>query len=589
VSEVTPSRDHRLGQVVRRLGAGQLAVESPSARELPFTAVFAIACVFTLFEGAIPRPGVVTVSAVVVALVQAVSVMGRWHRLPRWVPLVFPLLQIAALVAFAYGSGHDSGLFAAMLFLPVISLALQAGYAGVALGTLATAVLVALPLDGSLPADERIQRRIGGIIIVLCVFLVGAGTSAVTTRLRAQALALTESRDRATALGARIEAARALLASIVDAATEQLVAAVDGDGRILLASPGARTLLKTDELMRPGASILPYFSGAELRDAAVERGLGDSPADRLRTIVGSAADGHTERREWTLTRPDGTSFPAEVTVLRRTGLDEPGQDGYLLVATDITERRQAERLQDEFIGLVSHELRTPLASILGYVDLLRLDDSLSVEQIRQLDVIERNARRLLRLVEDLLLSVQVVAGTFELRGERVDVREIARRSVATLAPSADAAGVVVTVDAPEAVPLESDAERLDQIVENLVANAIKFSPRDTTVTVSVRPEEGAEGGRRARILVTDHGEGMTPDVLAKVTQRFFRADEAHRRKVRGIGLGLSVTEAIVTTHGGTIAIESSPGEGTAVTVDLPDLPTPPPEPASTSQTATSTE
>ncbi len=570
---------HDLGRLVR----SQIDTGVLGARELPFTVVFAITVTAVLLADDVLGPVSLLISVLLAALVQAVAAVGLVRRWPPRVGLVFPLLQIVALVLFAYATGYDRGLFVGLLFLPVINLALQPGRAGVVLGTLAVAVLVFLP-PGSGATRERLENRIGGVILVICVFLVAAGASAVTTRLRAQADALAESRDRAKALGDRVEAARAVLASIVDAATEQLVIATDQDGRVLLASPGASTLLRSPDVTRVGASILPYFSEEELRDVAAQRGIPDAPADRMRIIVGAAAHGRTEHRDWTLVRAAGSPFPAGVIVLRRPSLDEPLQDGYLIVATDITERRKAEQLQDEFIGLVSHELRTPLASILGYVDLLLLDESLSDEQVGQLAVIARNARRLLRLVEDLLLSGQVAAGTFQLHGEHVDVGDIVRASVTSLRLNAEAAGVTVAVDAPVPVPLRSDAERLDQVIENLVANAIKFSARGATVDISVRPLDGG-----ARVVVSDTGIGMTARELEQVRTPFFRADEASRGRVRGVGLGLSVTDAIVAAHGGTMTFVSAPGEGTTVTVDLPDLPTPTPERSSPPRPAASTE
>lgn len=544
-----------------RLVRSQVDAGTVGVRELPFTVVFGVACVSVMLADDLPRPRAMLAAAVLVVLAQAGASIGPGRHSPKMQRL-YPLVQIAALVLFAYGSGYDSGIFVGMLFLPVLNLALQPGRAGVVLGTLAVVVLIFLPTGAARMADKPLDRRIGGLILALCVFLVASGASAVTTRLRAQTAALAESRS--------------FLAGIVAAATEQLVAAVDEDGRILLASPGARTLLRSSEVTATGASIVPYFSDAEVREVAEERGRGSSPADRLLTILGAAAQGHVEHREWTLVRSDGTTVPARVTVLPRWDLEEPTRKGYVIVATDITEQRRAERLQDEFIGLVSHELRTPLASILGYVDLMRLEDDLSPEHTRQLDVISRNARRLLRLVEDLLLSGQVAAGTFALNAERVDVRDVAEQSVATLRPTSEVAGVTVRVDAPTPVPLMSDAERLDQVIDNLVANAIKFSPRGSTVTVTVEPLDAPGSAARARIVVTDTGIGMSQEDLDRVTTRFFRAESASSRRVRGVGLGLSVTDAIVRAHGGTLTFDSELGKGTTVTVDLPDLPTPTP-------------
>jgi signal transduction histidine kinase len=367
---------------------------------------------------------------------------------------------------------------------------------------------------------------------------------------------------------------------MVDAATEQLVVATDDDGRIVASSPGAHELLGCDASVLAGGRVTDFYESAELRAAADRAGLGSSPADLLRVVVGRAEEGFPERHDWTLVRPDGSRVPVDVAVTRRPRLDGHRTAGYLFVGNDLTERRESERLQDEFIGLVSHELRTPLASILGYVDLLRAGpDALSEEQARYLEVVERNAQRLLRLVNDLLLSVQLAAGTFQLTPERLDAAEVVRRSVTSLGPTAVAAGVTVDVDVPPSLPFVSDSVRLGQVTENLVANAVKFTPRGGHVRVTLRRGGDAVGGPArlhpraddVRLMVVDDGPGITEAELARVTERFFRSRDARNRRVSGLGLGLPIVASIVAAHGGHMDIDSAPDEGTSVVVDLHPL------------------
>ncbi|MFD1827024.1 MULTISPECIES: sensor histidine kinase [Mumia] len=574
----------RLRRLTRVFGS-QFDPEMVGLRELPFTGVFGIVVAVEVVRGTIPHPRSTVVAVSIVIVVQLVALFGAWERWPHWWQYALPLAQIAALGGLAYGSGEAASYFSSMLFLPVINLALQPGYLGLALGTAGAGVVTMLPAFLSVRPDVSPSAPTRAIVVTTCAFLVGTGASAVTQRLREQAATLESlrrqqvatmhslegSRDRLQALSARLEQSRDLLASVVEAATEQLIVGTDEVGTIMINSPGARVLLGGTDAVLTGSSVTDFFDPEGLRGAAAARGLGSTAVDLLQGLVGEAGVGRPEHREWTLVRLDGSSLPVEVTVTRRSLLDDAEADGYLFVATDLTQRKEAERLQDEFIGLVSHELRTPLASIMGYVELLRSDEgALTVAQNHSLDVVERNAQRLLRLVEDLLLSVQVVAGTFALDARPLDATETVRRSVANLMPTADTAGVTVTVDAPEGVSLVTDPERLGQVVENLVANAVKFSARGGTVRVSVHATAAGDGGRGAELVVADDGAGMTADELERVTKRFFRTRTAQQQRVRGLGLGLSIVDAIVTAHGGTMAIRSTPREGTTVTVDLPD-------------------
>jgi signal transduction histidine kinase len=235
----------------------------------------------------------------------------------------------------------------------------------------------------------------------------------------------------------------------------------------------------------------------------------------------------------------------------------------------VTSEREASRLQDEFVSLVSHELRTPLTSVLGYLELLTDGtDPLTDEQREYLTVIERNARRQLRLVGDLLLSAQVDAGRFSIAPHRIDVADIVHASVEAATPVADAAGVRLEASAVP-TPLDGDPVRLAQAVDNLVSNAIKFTPSGGTVRVGVAPNASTGGD----IVVADTGIGIPPDELSQLTTRFFRASTATRRAIPGVGLGLSITKAVIDAHGGELTITSTLGEGTTFTIALP--PTPP--------------
>jgi PAS domain S-box-containing protein len=239
----------------------------------------------------------------------------------------------------------------------------------------------------------------------------------------------------------------------------------------------------------------------------------------------------------------------------------------------VIERRRAEedadRLKSEFFALVSHELRTPLTSVIGYLDIVREDDEggLSEEQDRFLSIIDRNARRLLRLVGDLLFVAQVEAGTLSLEKGAVDLEQVALDAVEAARPRAGKLGVALTADTVPIALEEGDPDRLGQLVDNLVSNALKFTPEGGSVTVRLTRTDG-----EAVLEVSDTGMGISAADQEHLFERFYRAARATEKAIPGIGLGLSICAAIATGSGGTIAIESAEGHGTTFRVTLPIAP-----------------
>jgi signal transduction histidine kinase len=283
-------------------------------------------------------------------------------------------------------------------------------------------------------------------------------------------------------------------------------------------------------------------------------------------LVENARLGTPEVRQWTYVRADQTTLTVEVAVTRR--VDEHGATvGYIFVATDVTQALEVSRLKDEFVGLISHELRTPLSSILGYLELMRDDEDnpLSDEQVQYLGVAERNANRLLRLVGDLLFTAQVGSSSFTLDATTVELGPIIGASVESAQPNADNVGVGLTFAAPaEAILLRAGAQRLGQACDNLISNAIKFTPRGGRVVVTVTTTD-----TEATVTVSDTGMGIPEAELTQLFERFFRASTATRAAVPGVGLGLSITKAIVVAHKGELDVKSEVGVGTSFIMRLP--------------------
>jgi signal transduction histidine kinase len=228
--------------------------------------------------------------------------------------------------------------------------------------------------------------------------------------------------------------------------------------------------------------------------------------------------------------------------------------------------RQLDRMKDEFVALVSHELRTPLTSVIGYIGALRrgLAGDLTPEQDQLAGVAERNGNRLVRLVGDLLFSARADAGKLELSLAPLDLDAVVTEACESARPFADDQGIALTCEAVPGLGVQGDTERLAQLVDNLIGNALKFTPEGGTVSVRVFDGEGG-----AVIEVADTGIGIPEEEQGRLFERFYRASTATEREIQGTGLGLSVVRTIAELHGGAVEYESAVGAGTTFRVTLP--------------------
>ena len=228
--------------------------------------------------------------------------------------------------------------------------------------------------------------------------------------------------------------------------------------------------------------------------------------------------------------------------------------------------RALDRLKDEFVALVSHELRTPLTSIRGYLELVLEDASghLSEEQRQFLGVVERNSDRLQRLVGDLLFVAQVDAGRLALELGHLDAAEVGAEALEAAKPAADQKGLQLRLVGDPHAELIGDRARLAQLVDNLVSNAIKFTPDGGDVEIGVH-----SAGGNVTIEISDSGMGISAEDQKRLFQRFFRTAAATNQAIPGTGLGLAISKAIVDAHEGTIELESSEGNGTTFRITIP--------------------
>jgi signal transduction histidine kinase len=248
---------------------------------------------------------------------------------------------------------------------------------------------------------------------------------------------------------------------------------------------------------------------------------------------------------------------------------EDAESARTMLAEHNERLRELDLMKDEFIALVSHDLRTPLTSIRGYIELLLegLAGDLSDEQRQWLDVIDRNSSRLLRLVADLLFIAQLDAGKIALEPGEVRLDGVAAEAVEAVLPTARLRQVDLRLEALSPVAINGDRARLGQLLDNLVSNALKFTPPGGRVDVRVG---GSEAG--AWLEVTDTGMGISQVEQEHLFERFFRTSSASSAAIQGTGLGLAIAQAIVDAHGGTIAVQSVEGVGTTFHIQLPARP-----------------
>jgi signal transduction histidine kinase len=228
---------------------------------------------------------------------------------------------------------------------------------------------------------------------------------------------------------------------------------------------------------------------------------------------------------------------------------------------------EADRLKDEFVALISHDLRTPLTSIIGYVELALDEDvepPLDDERRAYLAVVSRSSDRLLRLVDDLLFVARLQAGRLVLDPVELDIAEIAGQAVHEAQPRAEQKRLRLSFTGSGPVRVRGDRGRMFQLLDNLVSNAIKFTPEGGAIEVSAT---GTADG--ALLEVSDTGVGLGPDEIDRVFERFFRSNRAVAGQIPGTGLGLFISKAIAEAHGGRISASQRPGGGTIFRIELP--------------------
>ncbi|MDQ3428227.1 MAG: ATP-binding protein [Gemmatimonadota bacterium] len=419
--------------------------------------------------------------------------------------------------------------------------------------------------------DEVVQRALGAVAgAALLALLVGAVFAFIAGRSIAQPLTTITAAARAIAAGspprfprsgvpdidALVQALRQMhrqladrfdelrreqaeSAAMVEAMIEGVIAA-DGRGRIVTANRAARRLLGYGI-----ADQLPDFAELFRVKAA-------------REVVNEVLRGEVvQNRQLEM---DGRAFMANARPLPAGGA--------VLVIHDLTETRRLETVRRDFVANVSHELKTPLTSISGYAETL-LGDTPDAETTRRfLSTILSNARRMQRLVDDLLDLSRIEAGRWQPTRVPVEVAAAARESSAALADRAEAQGIQLGIEiGVDAETVCADPEALRQVLTNLFDNSLRHTPAGGRIVCASRRE-----GDGVAISVRDNGAGITREHLPRIFERFYRADLSRSREEGGTGLGLAIVKHLVEAHGGRAYAESERGRGTTVSCWFPDMP-----------------
>lgn len=506
---------------------------------------FALAGVITVIMFSLPSTPVTDhatlylAAGLTAALIAAVAFVP-WHRLPVWAQAGVPFGFLGVIALLRESTGGAAG-FAVLVFLPVLWLALYGSAWQLATSIVLVAFVFLAPVI-IIGAPTYPASGLGRVALwPITAAVIGGSTYRLVAAERARA---------------------AFVSGLLEAVTEQSIIATDPNGVITVFNRGAERMFGYTAAGIVGkVTPLVLHDADEVAARAAELGV----APGFEVFTAQARRGRAETREWTYIRRDGSRLRVSLSVAPY--YDATGElRGFVKIGTDVTERAAAEQLKDEFVALISHELRTPLSSIIGYLEVLCDDTTgpLTARQRQFLDVVDRNARRQLRLVSDLLFLSQVDAGRVRLHVDHVDVAELAKAAIEAAQPRTKAGNVTLQLEADDDTTVRGDPDRLGQVIDNLLNNAIKFTPPDGVLDVRI-----TSNADTVAVEVSDTGVGIPVAEQGQLFTRFFRASTATSRAIPGIGLGLSIVKAIVDAHRGTISVASAEGNGTTFRICLP--------------------
>lgn len=488
-----------------------------------------------------------------------------WHRFPPVAYWVIPLLDFVAIAPFWSAARHVLDGMSLLAAFPVFWLAWTGIYPAlaIALGFLGTAAVTSWPyLVAAAPFEgELIQASlVRPAAVPFLMLALGVAASVLSRSMDRQSEELTASLENAATQNRMLNA--------VVETSDVGILVVDRDGHDVLMNQAQRRL---------------HFIGLPAgTENAAETELLAFEADGVTPIAANdrpvfrALQGESFQGRIVAVGTDGSQ--QHLSVSASPLVDEAGAfDGTVVVFQNVTDLMDAIRTREQFVAEVSHEFRTPLTSIIGYLD-LALEADPDPELHRYLTTSIRNAERLLHLVTSLL---DAQASTPEVIVQEVDLARLIRYGLDSADVQARRGGLTLGSDLPSRLMVMADPVKMGQVVDNLLSNALKYTPDGGTVTVSLRRVEadqakadqaerpGDGSGAWAELVVRDTGIGMTEAERAKLFTNFYRTEHVRRAAIPGTGLGLAISQAVVRAHGGEILVTSQKGVGSAFTMRIP--------------------
>jgi signal transduction histidine kinase len=482
--------------------------------------------------------------------IMALCFLVPWDRLPFTSFLVIPLLDFVSIAVGREGGQESLTGISLLAVFPVIWLCASGYYPRLALWLAFLGPLAIIWVPLFVHGDVSGPSLAKSLLLPVMMLGIGVSVSVLTLSMMRQQRSLEEKDEQLQTSLRGTKQQEAVLNSVLETVNIGVMA-VDADGHDILMNRKQRAnheLASPKDIEDPNESQLLVFAADRTTPIPAE----DRPVRRA--VLGET---FTDYLVWLGMGNEQRAITTSARAMKDADGDFVGS---VVVFSDVTDLVNALAAKDEFVSSVSHEFRTPLTSILGYVEIL-LEDEPREDQLEPLTIIRRNSERLLTLVSDLLATRD---GQLIVTPHAVDVAELVRASVAAAMPKADAARVVLKADAPARLDAHVDGPRISQVLDNLVSNAIKYSPDGGNVVVSL-----TQDGEQVVCRVSDTGMGMSSEDQAEVFSKFFRTSSVRRTAIPGVGLGLSISKTIAEAHGGSIQVESKLGEGTTFIVRLP--------------------
>ncbi|MFJ4044478.1 sensor histidine kinase [Microbacterium sp. NPDC089987] len=472
------------------------------------------------------------------------ALLVPWSRVSKGATMVLPFVDILAI---GFASSVQDMRVGFLWVIPVAWLATYYSASAVA-GAVAFVSGCLILFAGFQGTASDTAVRV--VITVLALSFLGTSIQIGARRSRATRRLLRRQSEQINRAAERAAGHQRRVTDIIDALDTALVV-VSSDGDILKMNEAYRTLYGRDRY------------GAELPAQAVEyddhRG---EPLRRGNTVLARAARGEQlcAERVW-LYDTAGRWRALNATTQRTARLDD-GAENTLLILDDITEQLEASEERRRMVAIVSHELRNPLTALIGHVELLLDRDDLPARVHQQLEVMAHAGERMQRLAK---MALDTGRAAF-IEPEPVDLRVLADAAVELFLPTAAGKGLTLSVVGLETLMTSGDAFRLRQAIDNVLSNAVKYTPRGGSVILRL----GISRDERAQVTISDTGRGIAPEDLERLFEPYFRAPDAVHSGISGTGLGMGIVRAIVDEHHGEVTVTSRPGEGTHVEMRFPD-------------------